>query len=96
MKRIILFFLLIVSTISLSAQSEEWKEYCQLQFKAQSAFKKGDYQKASKSYSQMDSVYGKIVDYADMRNYCIAAANESMWLQPVDIEKTKANIVEYE
>lgn len=75
MKRIILFFLLIVNTISLSAQSEEWKEYCQLQLKAQSAFKKGDYQKASKSYSQMDSVYGKIVDYADMRNFCIAAAN---------------------
>lgn len=96
MKQTILIILSIFSLISVSAQSEEWKEYCQLQFKAQRAFKKGDYQKASKSYSQMDSVYGKIVDYADMRNYCIAAANESMWLRPVDIEKTKANIVEYD
>ena len=69
MKHTILFILSIFSLISVSAQSEEWKEYCQLQFKAQSAFKKGDYPQTSQFYSKMDSVYGKIVDYADIRNY---------------------------
>ena len=92
MKRIFLFFLLIVSAIRLSAQSEEWKEYCHLQLKAQSAFKKGDYPQTSQFYSKMDSVYGKIMDYADMRNYCIAVANIG---NTSLVRKTLMTITEY-
>lgn len=46
MKQIILFFLLIVSTIRLSAQSEEWLAYSHLQNDVNRAFSKSDYPKA--------------------------------------------------
>ena len=46
MKQIILFLLLIVSTIRLSAQSEEWLAYSHLQNDVNRAFSKSDYPKA--------------------------------------------------
>lgn len=67
---IILFTLSILSTFS---QSEEWRAYCSLKFKAQHAFEQDYYDAALNHYQQMLQVYGLIVDYKDMRNFCTAA-----------------------
>lgn len=75
MKRVIFFILLILSSIRMYPQSEQWREYCHLQFIAQDAFAKGNFAKASFIYSKMDTVYGRIVDYSDMQKFCISAAN---------------------
>ena len=45
-----------------------------LQYQAKAAFDNSDYSHAAQFYRQMDSVYGHIVDYRDMRSFCIAAA----------------------
>ncbi len=45
-----------------------------LQYQAKAAFDNSNYSNAAQFYQQMDSVYGHIVDYRDMRNFCIAAA----------------------
>lgn len=53
---------------------EGWRAYCSLKFQAQRAFEQNDYEAALTHYQQMLQVYGQIVDYADMRNFCVAAA----------------------
>ena len=45
-----------------------------LQYQAKAAFDNSDYSNAAQFYRLMDSVYGHIVDYKDMKNFCIAAA----------------------
>ena len=66
---VILFF----AVGSMFSQSPEWQQCFSLQAGASRAFNKADYPLAANKYAQMDSVYGRIVDYADMRKYCIAS-----------------------
>lgn len=69
-----LLSLSIFGYLSAFSQSEELREYCTLKFKAQRAFEHDYYDVALNHYQQMLQVYGRIVDYKDMRNFCMAAA----------------------
>lgn len=66
--------LFILPHLSAFSQSEEWRKYCSLNFQAKRAFEQKYYDTALCHYQQMLQVYGQIVDYADMRNFCMAAA----------------------
>lgn len=74
MKRLLIIVLFILPYLSTFSQSEKWREYCSLKFHAQRAFEQNHYDAALNNYRQMLQVYGYIVDYADMRNFCIASA----------------------
>ena len=74
MKRLLIMVLFVLPVLSASSQSEEWRAYCILKFQAQRAFEQNNYDTALCHYQQMLQVYGQIVDYADMRNFCMAAA----------------------
>lgn len=70
----LLFTLIFISlTGSAFSQSEQWKEYCRIRYQANAAFENCDYLQSMNYYLQMDSIYGRIVDYADMRHLCISA-----------------------
>ncbi len=74
MKKFLLFYVVLLCAYCAFPQTEQWRKYCVLQYQAKAAFDNNDYSNAAQFYQQMDSVYGHIVDYADMRNFCVAAA----------------------
>lgn len=74
MKKFLLFYVVLLCAYCAFPQTEQWRKYCVLQYQAKAAFDNSDYSNAAQFYQQMDSVYGHIVDYRDMRNFCIAAA----------------------
>lgn len=74
MKKFLLFYVVLLCAYCTFPQTEQWRKYCVLQYQAKAAFDNNDYSHAARFYQQMDSVYGHIVDYKDMRNFCIAAA----------------------
>ena len=74
MKKFLLFYVVLLCAYCAFPQTEQWRKYCVLQYQAKAAFDNNDYSNAAQFYQQMDSVYGLIVDYKDMRNFCIAAA----------------------
>ena len=74
MKKMLLFSIVLLCAYCAFSQTEQWRKYCVLQYQAKAAFDNSDYSHAVQFYRLMDSVYGHIVDYKDMRNFCMAAA----------------------